>query len=190
MKKPILIAILLSILILGGSYYYFYILNPVVEEPKLPKKQRIIIQKPVTSIQPKMVAKAEIKTDRKKEEAKPMEQKKVKDTKSKELLKEKDEQKNQKEIKPAEKEKKEVVSKPKRKPNFYSLVYVPSNGAEVVKIKDDIYNKGYHTVKVGKHCSKDAVIISPFTDKWEAEYVLKHLVQDTGIKEFKIIAVY
>ncbi len=189
MKKPILIAILSSILILVGSYYYFYILNPLVEEPKLPKKQRIIIQKPVTSIQSKVVVKAELKTDKKKEETKSREQKEG-DLKHSEKTKEKIKQREQKEIKQDEKVKKEVVSKPKKQPRFYSLIYVASSRREAEKIKDDVYGKGYHTAKAGKHGKNDAVIISPFTDKWEAEYVLKHLIEDTGIKSFKIVAVY
>lgn len=189
MKKPILIAILVSILILGGSYYYFYILNPVPEEPKLPTKQKIVIQKPVTSLQPKTVAKVETKTEKKKEDVKIAEQKKV-EVKSKEEIKIKTETKVQKDKKEPEKIKKEAVQKPSKKPRFYSLVYIASNTDEANKIKDDVYNKGYHTVRVGKHGGKDAVIISPFTDKWEAEYVLKHLVQDTSIKNFRVVAIY
>jgi len=188
MKKPIIISILLSILILAGSYYYFYILNPVVDEPKLPKKQKIVIQKPVTSIQSKALAKVENKTDLKKEETIKKEVKQP-DAKQIEERKKVDE-KQKKESKSLEKEKKELDKKPKKKPSFYSLIYVTSNTDEAMKIKEDVYNKGYHTARIGKHGSKDAVIISPFTDKWEAEYVLKHLVQDTGIKKFKVVAIY
>lgn len=189
MKKPILIAILVSILILGGSFYYFYILNPVVEEPKLPTKQKIIIQKPVTSLQPKVVAKVEAKDEKKKEEVKQTEQKKI-DVKPKEEPKIKTEAKVQKDKTEHEKGKKEVFQKSTKKPRFYSLIYVASSTDEANKIKDDVYNKGYHTVRVGKHGGKDAVIISPFTDKWEAEYVLKHLVQDTSIKNFRVVAIH
>ncbi|MCX7771131.1 MAG: hypothetical protein N2202_08645 [Proteobacteria bacterium] len=188
MKKPILISFLLSILILAGSYYYFFIMNPVVEETKLPAKQKIMIQGQITSFQRKTLTKVEVKDVKQKEEPKAVEQKKI-EQKPQEIAKPKAEEKTKKEVKNIEKEKKEKVEAKKRKAKFYSIVYVSSTG-EIEKIRDDVFNKGYHTVRVGKHGGKDAVIISPFTDKWEAEYVLKHLVQDTGIKNFKVVAIY
>jgi len=198
MKKIILFALLVSLLILGGGYYYFYILHPLEEEPKFPTKQRIVIQKPITSVQQKTAAKVQEKKEQpkevKKEEPKKVEVQKVKEAKmkepSKEVLKAKETKKPTETIEKKEVAKKEQEKMQAKKPKGYSLVYVVSSADEAIKIKKDLTDKGYHTAKTGKHGGKNAVIVSPFTDKWEAEYVLKNIVKDTGIKRFKVVAIY
>jgi hypothetical protein len=202
MKKMILFALLFSLLILVGGYYYFYILHPLDVEPKLPTKQRIVIQKPITSVQQKSVAKVDVKKEQprevKKEEPKKVELQKTKEPKIKEPIKEAVQTKET--MKPTttiekKEDKKEVAKReekkrPAKKTKGYSLVYVVSSSDEALKIKNELTEKGYHTAKTGKYGSRDAIIVSPFTDKWEAEYVLKNIVKDTGIKHFKVVAIY
>ncbi len=203
MKKSILFALLVSLLIIGGGYYYFYILHPLEEEPKFPTKQRIVIQKPITNIQQKSVAKVEEKKGQpkpevKKEEPKKVEVKKAKEPKlkgtTKEIVETKEAKKPKATIEKKEEKievaKKEQDKKQVRRPKGYILVYVVSTYDEALKIKNDLTEKGYHTAKTGKHGGKDAVIVSPFTDKWEADYVMKSIVKDTGIKGFKVVASY
>lgn len=195
MKKLILISLLVALLILTVGYYYFYILNPVEEQAKAPSKIRIAIQKPVTSIKVTTTAKSEQKKEqitkeqpkkaieKKESEKKPIQEQKAESQiakKEKEVAK-LDETK-EKSLPP-----KSLSTKSVRKPKGYSIIYIASNEDEALKIKDDVISKGYHTAKVGKYKDKNAVIISPFTDKWEAEYVLKNIEKDTNIKNFRVI---
>lgn len=192
MKKQILIALLISVIILAGGYYYFYILKPVKEEMKLPAKVKVFIQR-------QSLEKQTSQTE-KKEAVKP---KKAAETKKKEepALKEKETVKSAVAAKKEEK----VVQKPQQKsvPNKvekvkkeeskktkgYQLVYIAESTEDANRTREAVYSKGYHTAKVISYKGKNSVVISPFTDKWEAEFVKKSIVKDTSINGFKVVPI-
>lgn len=213
MKKNILIAILISILITAGAYYYFFIMNAPEETQALPSKIKVAIKMPVTEpAAPEKAGKVPVKADKapevKKEETKKeikKEQPKVQETKKEESKKTepkkpepqkpamvvKEEPKNVKE--PAKVEKKEEkqgeMVKPKPRVVGYRLEYNVKDEEEAARVRELLISNGYHTAKKVATGKGHKVIVSPFTDKWEAQYVRDSILKDTKIN-FLVKAVY
>ncbi len=194
MKKPIIYSLLISLLLIGGAYYYFFILQSEPEISPLPSKVKLVMP-PLSSVQ---VAK-ETSKDTKKEEKKPeikKEEPKLTGKEEKKVEAKKEEPKKV-ETKEAAKEKveekkKEVPKKKEepKKPRYYQVIAVFKNQEEAKSVKDNLLSLGYHTAKVVNKNGVSHVILSPFTDYYEADYVRKNIELETKRKDFKTKAVY
>lgn len=213
MKKNILISILISILIVAGAYYYFFIMNAPDETQALPSKIKVAIKMPVmetaaTEKPDKAPVKAgkapEVKKEEAKKEAK-KEQPKVQETKKEEPQKtepkkaepqksatvvKEEPQKVKEPAKVEKKEEKQVAeTKPKPKVVGYRLEYSVKDKDKAVKISELLISNGYHTAKKITSGKSYKIVVSPFTDKWEAQYVRDNILKDTKIN-FTVKAVY
>jgi len=211
MKKAVLIAILVSAVIIAGAYYYFFILMGHEEGQTLPSKVKIAIKMPVTETKPaeqadktvpkvgkvqenKKVeqAKQELKKEEskkveaKKEEPKKIEPKKAEPQKA-QTVKEEPKKETPEETKKDVKE--TVTPKPQRKVVGYRLEYSVKDDEEAAKIREMLISNGYHTAKKVALGKSYKVIVSPFTDKWEAEYVRDNIKKETKLS-FSVKAVY
>lgn len=196
MKKSILLAVLVSIVITASAYYYFFIMNAQDETTALPSKVKIAIKMPETASTGKAIQKEtkEVKqkelkqqepqkVDKKKEEPKKVEEKK---TESKKEEPKKTEVK--KEVEKAEKELPKET-KPQKKIIGYKLIYKVVSEEEANSIKEKLIANGYHTAKKVSDGKRLYVVVAPFTDKWEAEYVRTNISKETQIN-FSVTPVY
>ncbi|MCX7991061.1 MAG: hypothetical protein N2999_03360 [Proteobacteria bacterium] len=204
MKKAIIYSVIISLLLIGGAYYYLFILQSEPSAPEMPSKVKIVMPK-ITSLQtaketekpmskdgkkdevkkqePKEIAKEDKKVETKKTEQKKEEPKKVE---TKETAKDKKEEvKKDKEVKEEVKKKEEP-----KKPKFYQVVATYKNDDEAVSVKDNLISLGYHTARLSKKNGLNYIILSPFTDYYEAEFVRKNIEIETKRKEFRTKGVY
>lgn len=208
MKKGILIAILVSVLCIAGGYYYLYIMTPEEEAPIMPAKVKLAV-KPQTQAVPQQpqagIADAGAKKDakqvseaKKKEEPKKGPEKKKEaavETKSAAKKEGKKKVETGKEIAKDKKitdkaKKKEVKKAVAKKIRSYKIELVAGTEEEAVKAKNDLVSRGYHTAKYLKSKNLHIVYVAPFTDKWEAEYVMKNIIKDTSISGLSVKPVY
>ncbi len=206
MKKSILIAILISAAITAGAYYYFFIMTAPDESQQLPSKVKLVVkipesatsEKPATdktakeaTVPTKSGKKEELKKqEAKKEEPTKVEQKKAEPGKV-EPHKTEPVAKDKKEVvkEPVKEEKKTVTQAPEKRIVAYYLVYAAKNEEEADKVKNLLLSNGYHTAKKVSKKGQYYVKVSPFTDKWEAEYVGINIEKETQFK-FSVKPVY
>lgn len=187
MKKAILVAILISIVITAVAYYYFFVMTGVEDSQALPSKVKITIKIPET-VQVDKSEKKE-KEGEKKGDIQKVEQKKEEKratTEQKAQMKSEETKKpegKKEEAKPVVEKAKEVqkASERKRKIVGYRLEYKVGSEEEADKIRLMLINDGYHTAKKVVVNKKYFVVIAPFTDKWEAQYV-----RDSILKELQL----
>lgn len=192
MKKAITIAIIISVIIVAAAYYYFFMVAVESDVPTMPTKVKIAInlsqpiettptstketQKPQkepekTTLQKKEVSPQKAELPKKDETPKVESKKELKKEEIKGAAKE-----PEKEMKPSD------VKKPIATVKGYRLLYLASDEEQAIKIKDELVSKGYHTAKNIKVNDKYYIILSPFTDKWEAEYVRDNISKETTYK--------
>lgn len=193
MKKAIIYSILVSIILIAGAYYYFFIMESVEEIPKLPSKVKVVMPK-ISSINlakdniNKPGEKQEVKKEEPKrvEEAKTIPQKEVPTTKEKSKQVEAVKEKTGEVAIKQEQQKKEIS----KKPRYYKIEAVYSDEELANSVRDSLISLGYHTAKLSKVKNSYYVILSPFTDYYEAEFVRKNVEMETKKSEFKTKAVY
>lgn len=194
MKKAIIYSIVISFLLIAGAYYYFFILKAEPEAPSLPSKVKIIMPPITSSVAskniPKVAIKEEKKPEAKKEEPKQVTKLEKKAEPKKEEVKKidatKQTQEKKEDVKKEESKKIELT----KKPRFYQIEAVFKDEPMAISIKDNLISLGYHTAKISKKGSSYYVILSPFTDYYEAEYVRKNIEIEAKRSEFKTKAVY
>lgn len=204
MKKSILIGIFISVVITASAYYYFFIMTAKDESQVLPSKVKIAIklsqtteEKSSEKIKPK---EEKQKEDKKSDAAKKQEQtvveNKKEETKSVEKkvdVKKEEPQKaeiKKDESKTAKKDVKDISKvKPQKILAGYRLEYIVASDEEATKIREQLVENGYHTAKKVIIDKRHYVLIAPFTDKWEAEYVKNNILKETKIN-FVVKPVY
>ncbi len=190
MKKPILYSILISLLLIGGAYYYFFMMEPI-EELNVPPA-RVKLPMPQQAVQE--AKKEEVKKEEPKKEVKKEEKKEEKKIETKEIQKPEKKVEAKAEAKPEiKKESKEAIApekKEEKKPRYFIIEAKYMTAEEAEGVKNELLGLGYHTAKVVKKGSSSFVILSPFTDYYEADFVRKGIEADTKRKEFKTRAVY
>lgn len=208
MKKAILIGVLISVLLIAGAYYYFFIMTAQKEESSLPSKIKVAIklpESPSKALEKPLDQTKELKKGEKskvppeKEKMKTAEQKKEEPQKTPEGKKvipkaadtvKKEESKDKKDVKEKKAKIDEIKrEKPHRHVTGYRLEYKVKSNEEADKALQLLVGNGYHTAKkfvVGKNIY---VIVSPFSDKWEAQFVKDSILKETKLN-FAVKAVY
>ncbi len=198
MKKPVIYSIIVSLLIIAGAYYYFFMMQPMEDlntmpsKVKLPMPQQVaeVTKKDETEKEPaKAEPKKEVKVEPKKE-VKKEEKKEEKKIEHKEVQKPEKKAEVKTEAKTEIKETPRAEKKEAKKPRYFIIEAQYKDMEEANSVKDELLKLGYHTAKVVKKGSAGYVVLSPFTDYYEADFVRKGIESDTKRKDFKTKAVY
>lgn len=200
MKKAIAVAIVISALIVASAYYYFFIVDVESDIRTMPSKVKIAVNLP-QPIENTPLSQKETQKTQKEQEKKAVQKKEVSSQKvelpqkvetpkvesKKEPIKKEEAKGIVKE--PSKETKQPEEKKPIAKVKGYRLFYLTSDEEQAIKIKNELISKGYHTAKNIKVKDNYYVILSPFTDKWEAEYVRDNISKETTYK-FALKAFY